>query len=639
MSGYMIQLGSVDDDWGIDTSNLKAEREIKVKHHEYNVDRLDLERELRRTAREIYGHKAFSIADLSTPVLASTSANHCNSKSKGGAVGYFKKKDSTERYDVSNYERFIYAEMDLGKEQTELYGPRGSRDQLNLDSDLYVKKSQGYIYNSSYITMAYRQWYWLNFKKALLEDPIVKPVGLAEALKIRVISKGPPRIYHALKPLQMFLWKVLKDLNTFKLIGRPIHVQDIERLGIQEEDWINSGDYQSSTDNFHSWVSETLLDEVSKVLKLPDQVTNLALKALTRHIFEDRDGNLIPQARGQLMGSIISFPFLCMANAAISRFALELSEGKRLSLRECRMLINGDDSLIISKSEEFHDIWLQVSLVCGLESSVGKTYFNRKFCVINSCHYDRVPTFGPHPFGWVPQAWKLRPYVNMGLVRGFKRSEGVAESNGHKPLYDIASGYNAMVDSLPDGVLDEAKKAFFYYNKNQLSTFQGNWFFPTYAGGLGLYKHLSEWSWKERQTLHVIRMKYLDDVRSWPTSRKWEFWSLAEKSLKRQAPLSGKVPFLLAETGTGSQRAVFELEQSENELMKYLVLEQFFSQKLKKLLPQGERKDDKREEKIKKINFKVYMKAQAEVTGNVRAVPVEEIYSSKLVSFYNVVCQ
>jgi hypothetical protein len=416
MSGYIRNLGRLDEDWTINQFNLNQHCDIQedaiLRKAPRNLDRSDLEKQLRRTAREVYHGKKFTVRDMSEPVLASGNGNYNNSKGKGGAIGHFKRVFNLERYDVSNYERFLYANMDLGQETTELYGPRGKRDQQRLDQDVYVKHTSGYIYNSSYITMAYRQWYWQNFKAAMLEQPIVKPVGLAEPLKIRVISKGPPHTYHALKPLQQFMWKVLKDLKQFELIGRPIHVQDVEALGIGMEDWINSGDYQSSTDNFHSWVSEVMLDEVAKVLKLPYQLTELAKRALTRHIFEDRDGNLLEQKRGQLMGSIISFPFLCVANAAISRFSLELAERRTYTLKQCRMKINGDDSLIISKSKDFHDIWLQVSLVCGLESSVGKTYFNQKFCVINSCHFDRVPIDGPHPYGYAPLAWKQRAYVN-----------------------------------------------------------------------------------------------------------------------------------------------------------------------------------------------------------------------------------
>jgi hypothetical protein len=231
----------------------------------------------------------------------------------------------------------------------------------------------------------------------------------------------------------------------------------------------------------------------------------------------------------------------------------------------------------------------------------------------------------------------------MGLVRGIKKSQGAKEdSQKSKPLYDVAAGYNAMLDSLPDHVLDNAKKAFFYYNKNNLSTFKGNWFFPTYAGGLGLYKPVSEWSYRERQTLYVIRTRYLDKVKSWPTARKWEFWSLAEKSLLRQAPLCGRVSFKLAEVRGVSPPCIREehkLEQSENELFKYLVLEQFFSQKLGKLLPKADRCDAKREGKVKDVNAQIYLKAQKEVTGNVRAVPVEELFSTKVEAYYNVVCQ
>lgn len=160
-----------------------------------------------------------------------------------------------------------------------------------------------------------------------------------------MISKGPPVLYTYLKPFQKFMHGHMRKQKVFRLIGTPVTekiINEVFHSSAHNEDMqILNGDYKASTDNLRGWVSETLADELCKVLKENGSFEidqTLLVRSLTGHIFQMKDGSKKPQTDGQLMGSISSFPFLCLANAALCRLALEWSYGKRIPLHRVPLL-------------------------------------------------------------------------------------------------------------------------------------------------------------------------------------------------------------------------------------------------------------------------------------------------------------
>lgn len=163
------------------------------------------------------------------------------------------------------------------------------------------------------------------------------PKGLQEALKVRVITKGEAEVNLFLHPLQKFLWRTLKNRRVFQLIGKPVDVNIINSmLGPLKEGYkFNSGDYSAATDNLDPWISNTICDLISDEIKLDPVERKIFKMALTGHLINVNDlpqGGTAhdmmykPQKWGQLMGSIVSFPVLCIANFIVSRLALELGE-------------------------------------------------------------------------------------------------------------------------------------------------------------------------------------------------------------------------------------------------------------------------------------------------------------------------
>jgi hypothetical protein len=78
------------------------------------------------------------------------------------------------------------------------------------------------------------------------------------------------------------------------------------------------------------------------------------------------------------MGSLLSFPILCVANAATYGLVHGID-----NLSDVDCVINGDDILFISSYEKIKE-WKFVATKMGLEPSIGKNYLSSSFGSINS---------------------------------------------------------------------------------------------------------------------------------------------------------------------------------------------------------------------------------------------------------------
>lgn len=130
------------------------------------------------------------------------------------------------------------------------------------------------------------------------------------------------------------------------------------------------------------------------------------------------------------MGSILSFPILCLANLGLY-FGLMTSQGHDLSMKQLiqSVLVNGDDMLYIGSDDLFrHHSLLGVKV--GLEMSVGKAYCHSNYANINSISLHcssvgrKIST---------PASCTVQPYFNTGLFFGQSKVLGGSEtrhSNG-----------------------------------------------------------------------------------------------------------------------------------------------------------------------------------------------------------------
>jgi len=347
----------------------------------------------------------------------------------------------------------------------------------------------------------------------------VKPVGLSEALKARIITKGEGLTTQALHSLQKFMHSTMRSQSTFQLIGRPVDHKVVQlRLGthLGPDEFYLSGDYSAATDNLAPWVSECIARRIAYRCGLSPEEELLFLRSLTGNVFpidlSKKEASYERRQRwGQLMGSIVSFPVLCIANAAMCRWSIEVGQLRTRSLHQCGMLVNGDDVCFRATERVFH-AWERITAFGGLQSSVGKTYCSPEFVQINSANFFRRrnsdDTADEPILLWEdsddgPVAFESHfiesKYVNLGLMFGFKRSsEGGSSTVGLNDILDVgeASSLGArcrdLISCCPRSCRDRVMLGFLKRHKEVLEKVRVPWYVPEEFGGVGLPSFLSD---------------------------------------------------------------------------------------------------------------------------------------------------
>nr|QED42964.1 putative RdRp [Leucocoprinus ourmiavirus D] len=186
--------------------------------------------------------------------------------------------------------------------------------------------------------------------------------------RIVTISSGRQRW---LEPLHNLMYDHLARFPW--LVRGDVGPGQLKRMVEGEGDFV-SGDYEAATDNFcpeHSrWLMERIARRCSRV---PEGILALAEARFTGGILVGSSGS-VERKRGQLMGDLLSFPFLCLVNYLTAYAAL----GAERSL-----LINGDDIAFRACSER-RQRWEQWVEKGGLTLSKGKTLVSRWMFSLNS---------------------------------------------------------------------------------------------------------------------------------------------------------------------------------------------------------------------------------------------------------------
>jgi len=481
------------------------------------VDPHRIEDEIRRTVRELFLGKTFSQKDLYGPRCPSSSANYILGRNNLGSMPYFDEErqaveDEAEDFvnllesgmifenlildPMTNQEAKTFAGIYQGKDLLPLklkmgtfsdylsdeFGDKMLKDQ---DDNKDLEKEGIFVeLDPRRIDHRHEMINREMFKKALVERPETKIVALPESLKVRCITAGPPRTYYCLQPVQKFLWETLKNHPTFRLIGNPL-TEDIVRevfSKYDETEFFVSGDYKKSTDNLLSMCSEWALKELFTSVKWEGfedwEVTGLyhmMQNALTRHsIRKPGTDQLFEQQHGQLMGSVISFPFLCMLNAAVCRLSMELDKNVYgFKLQALPLLINGDDC-IFKGSCHLMSIWEKIITCVGLSSSIGKTYNSQRIIVMNSLLFIDYERNGN---------WEKIPYVNMGLLFLRNKKGPCAESDSQ-----LSAVHEELLENCNPDLRKRVHKEFIQLHKDRIDRAGVPPFMPLWAGGLGLKK-------------------------------------------------------------------------------------------------------------------------------------------------------
>jgi len=164
--------------------------------------------------------------------------------------------------------------------------------------------------------------------------------------------------------------------------------------------YLVSGDYRSATDFLPVEVMETALEVMLRnCMMVPEGIKAMARKAC-RPILE-YEGESFEIASGQMMGSYLSFPFLCLQNYLAFRWAFlkTVPKGQKPGPPP-PLLINGDDILFQHQDLSFYSLWREVVSEVGLQVEESKTSVSKEFGTINStllkwCNQTLQPAWSP----------------------------------------------------------------------------------------------------------------------------------------------------------------------------------------------------------------------------------------------------
>jgi len=472
-----------------DLGNVKVEEDL-WRDESPKVDLTELENQVRRTVQEVFDGHVITDEDLHKPYAPSVKANYVSSRRKLGTFGDLISYNLVE--DLNDFEysgvlrRVVDADLPDGAPLVE----------VNPDFESVYKERYTVMYER--IREALGE---LSEKDGDMVE--VKLVALAEALKVRVISKGPGLMYFLLKPVQKFLHTIMRKHKTFKLTGEPVSLDFLKSFFLKKDGSLGfdgkflSVDYASATDLLNPTLSRVCADEICRVIGLPPDLSKYFRLALTGHKLEkptpgmEKDPRvtkvIADQLWGQLMGSIVSFIVLCIVNAAICRYSYERGTGSFLiPLNRCPLLVNGDDGLLVC-NESVKKCWEQLSSLGGLQPSVGKVYFHDNYLNINSASY-----------WYKDNELEHIPYVNMGLVMGLTRSEGglgvkdISVGEGLEGTETVGSRHWELMNSCPPELTLEVHRAYLRRNREFLKMVKIPWYVPESMGGVGLKPFLND---------------------------------------------------------------------------------------------------------------------------------------------------
>jgi len=305
--------------------------------------------------------------------------------------------------------------------------------------------------------------------------------AVLEPMKVRVISKGESLPYYSMRPLQKVLHSTLRKMEPFRLIGRPFcptDIMDLRKLSDPTDEWF-SIDYSAATDGLSWDYSGRILRYI--IQDLPNRVQQIALRVLGPHdLFYPSRGarstilahrKSIPgsievskfgkseycgtQENGQLMGSILSFPILCLANLGVYlRTTQSHHENWTIKERLSHVLVNGDDMVYAAPPDLWQD-HIHYGKRVGLKMSIGKAYHHSTYLNINStsvhCNLQEDET-----------PWQI-PFLNTGLFFGQHKVLGGDEGDGSLTISSTASNKTIQLEENDQGEVELKVHPLFEY--------------------------------------------------------------------------------------------------------------------------------------------------------------------------------
>lgn len=172
-------------------------------------------------------------------------------------------------------------------------------------------------------------------------DPFGKFERIPTKGKVRPLVKTSES-YEYLRPLHKTLYSFLSSM-PWLLRGTPT-VERLEQLLTQPGKFV-SVDFSAASDNLSINVAERILGvALNRATNVPKDLKKEALASLRMKILSGVE--LLDQSNGQMMGSLLSFPLLCVQTLCFLLYSLDLDIAGMNLRRWDGALVNGDDALL-----------------------------------------------------------------------------------------------------------------------------------------------------------------------------------------------------------------------------------------------------------------------------------------------------
>jgi hypothetical protein len=329
-------------------------------------------------------------------MIPTTHACFQSKVTQGGTAGLFKPFKPTEIHKLEDFAPYLDEFPQQSEDSDELIDEEtGKTDPISklsktlpiLNMVDYVNNARQDIYNQAYNNV--RERIDNNDNDIMkIRVKLVKEPG-----KNRPITIGDGFLHTVVQPAQGQLLRLWSRTKFSTMIG---DLRDkVQKLYDRSpKNWLwCSADYKSATDTIKMWATKACLDPLAHLPDYdilqksisPSTIVYPKRKVKGKVLIHEHE---VLQNSGQLMGSPLSFPFLCTINLAIYRYTVECwventrrYEEGRILLDNC--LINGDDLLFRAPSD-FIELFYEKIRFVGFVPSQGKNYISKSYATLNS---------------------------------------------------------------------------------------------------------------------------------------------------------------------------------------------------------------------------------------------------------------
>jgi hypothetical protein len=299
---------------------------------------------------------------------------------------------------------------------------------------------------------------------------------IPEPGKFRGITKGPAGAYSALRPLQRYLLTRWATLSCSTMSDEALEKMSWNLTEKVVSGTLYSTDYDAATDYIDQKATLIAWEETAKILGIwrNSKLWNCAVSSLVLNRISYSFSPVLATTplvvkRGQLMGSPLSFFFLCVLNLATQLYAFEINS--RVEILESPFMVNGDD-VAFRGTEDNYARFKHCADEIGFVVNPLKTFASRKWVMMNSKLYrsDSVRS----------------DYLRFSLAKGYRvKTEPLSTVGSAAAIYEL-------LGECPEGS-DRLRSIFLSRLNNQTEaiTVNGNKFRPCFAfpkclGGFGV---------------------------------------------------------------------------------------------------------------------------------------------------------